>query len=60
MIVLAAINDPTVVKKILEHLGLPTAGPTCAPARAPPETEFDFIDADPVDEELHLDNDFID
>jgi len=67
MVVLAAINDPSVVKKILDHLGLPTAGPTCAPARAPPETEFDFIDVEPDEDEildddlaLDIDSDFMD
>jgi hypothetical protein len=35
------------VQKILRHLGLPTEGPRCAPARGPPEPEFDFdIDQD--------------
>ena len=42
MRVLAAINDPGVAQKILRHLGLPTEGPRCAPARAPPEMELDF------------------
>jgi formylglycine-generating enzyme required for sulfatase activity len=47
MRVLCAINDPPVAQKILRHLGLPTEGPRCAPARGPPEPEFDFdIDQD--------------
>jgi hypothetical protein len=47
MKVLCAVNDPPVVQKILRHLGLPTEGPRCAPARGPPEPEFDFdIDQD--------------
>jgi hypothetical protein len=46
MVVLAAINDPAVAQKILAHLGLPTCAPRCAPARAPPDPEFDF-DTDP-------------
>jgi len=37
---IALITDGTVVRRILEHLGLPTAAPTLAPARAPPELEF--------------------
>jgi Trypsin-like peptidase domain len=48
--VLAAINDPGVAQKILRHLGLPTVGPWCAPARAPPELELDLdgdTDLDP-------------
>ena len=36
----ALINDGLVVRKILEHLGLPTEPPALAPARAPPEPEF--------------------
>jgi hypothetical protein len=44
MTVLAAINDPGVAQKILRHLGLPTDGPRCAPARAPPDLELDFDD----------------
>ena len=36
----ALINDGPVVKKILEHLGLPTEPPELAPARAPPEPDF--------------------
>jgi hypothetical protein len=37
--VIAFITERTVVKAILEHLGLPTTGPPLAPARstAPPE-----------------------
>jgi hypothetical protein len=47
MRVLCAINDPPVAQKILRHLGLPTEGPRCAPARGPPEPEFTFdIDQD--------------
>jgi hypothetical protein len=43
----SAANDPPVAQKILRHLGLPTEGPRCAPARGPPEPEFDFdIDQD--------------
>jgi len=36
---LALIEDPNVIKKILKHLNLPTELPTPAPARAPPEQE---------------------
>jgi len=44
LVVLAAISDPPVVAKILEHLRLPTAPPRCAPARAPPQDELLFVD----------------
>ena len=59
MVVLAAINDPRVAQKILRHLGLPTAGPVCAPARAPPELDFGD-DADFDDAEVDADPDFDD
>ena len=36
----ALLTDGKVVRAILEHLGLPNAAPTLAPARAPPELEF--------------------
>ncbi len=38
---LAAISDPPVVKKILEHLKLPSEPPRPALARPPPQTEMD-------------------
>ena len=44
MEVLAAISEPLTVRKILVHLGLPTDIPDCAPARAPPQPEFDYED----------------
>ncbi len=34
--ILAAIEDPTVIAKILAHLGLPTRAPPQAPARLDP------------------------
>jgi hypothetical protein len=37
---IALLTDGKVVRAILEHLGLPTAAPLLAPARAPPELEF--------------------
>jgi hypothetical protein len=37
---IALITDGCVVRRILEHLGLPTAAPVLAPARSPPELEF--------------------
>jgi hypothetical protein len=35
--VLAFITDPDVTAQILDHLGLASAPPTIAPARAPPD-----------------------
>jgi hypothetical protein len=37
---IALLTDGAVVRRILEHLGLPTAAPTLAPARSPPGLEF--------------------
>jgi hypothetical protein len=36
MKIIAAIEDPQVIKKILSHLGLPTKAPAIYPARGPP------------------------
>jgi hypothetical protein len=36
MKIIAAIEDPQVIKKILSHLGLPTNAPAIYPARGPP------------------------
>jgi hypothetical protein len=38
MRIIAAIEDPPIIKKILMHLGLPTKPPTPWPARGPPPT----------------------
>jgi len=40
--VIAAINDSNTIEKILSHLDLPTTPPTIAPARAPPQADFDW------------------
>jgi hypothetical protein len=37
---IAMITDGDVVRRILEHLELPSAPPKIASARAPPETEL--------------------
>lgn len=42
MRVLAVIDDPRAVKKILEHLGLPAVAIDTAPARGPPQPSFVF------------------
>jgi hypothetical protein len=40
---LATIEDPATVTKILTHLGLPTERPALTPARPPPQQdELDF------------------
>ena len=53
---LAAIDDPPLVEKILAHLGLPTERPVIAPARSPPQLEFDddFGDSDFGDAEFDV------
>jgi len=45
--VLAFLTDPTVTTAILEGLGLPSAAPPLAPARAPPQSELPFGDWEP-------------
>ncbi len=42
MVLLAFLTEPASVKRILDHLGLPTEPPRVAPARGPPEQSFDF------------------
>lgn len=44
MKIIAAIEDPKVIRKILEHLGLPTKPPPLYPARGPPRQEHYFED----------------
>ncbi len=39
-VVLAFLSERSVVKAILEHLGLPTTGPPVAPARGCPQMEL--------------------
>ena len=36
--IIAAVEDPSVIRKILTHLELPTTAPRLAPARGPPES----------------------
>jgi hypothetical protein len=47
MRLIATIDDPGVVGRILRHLGLPSTIPLPAPARAPPEP------SDTLDPSLH-------
>jgi hypothetical protein len=46
----ALIQDPTVIARILKHLGLPTEVPTARPARPPPlhPTSGDDVKAPPL------------
>jgi hypothetical protein len=40
--IIAAIEEPKVIKKILDHLGLPSKLPTLTPARGPPLQEYAY------------------
>jgi len=42
MKIIAAIEDPHVIKKIVLHLGLPTKASTIFPARGPPLAFEDY------------------
>ena len=44
MKIIAAIEDPKVIRKILEHMGLPTKPPTLHPARGPPMQKYHVED----------------
>ena len=46
MRLVAHVDAPTAIVKILDHLGLPSDQPRLAPARAPPQMEFDDIGDD--------------
>ena len=57
MRIIAAIDDPPVLEKILSHLGLPIDRPALAPARSPPETdEFGDFDLGELDALPELDD----
>jgi hypothetical protein len=43
--VIACIEDPKVIRKILSHLGLPTQGVHLKPARGPPDRQLEFVNA---------------
>jgi hypothetical protein len=44
MKIIAAIEDPAVIRKILEHMGLDTKPPSLHPARGPPKVQHHFED----------------
>jgi len=53
MRLIAFLTEPTSVKSLLEHLGLPAEPPALAPARAPPLDDLDQTPAfDLTDREL--------
>ena len=43
MQVIAFVKDHEQVRKILDHLGLPSTGPPVAKARRPPDPDFDYV-----------------
>ncbi|MFN7729282.1 MAG: hypothetical protein ACK5P7_09015 [Bdellovibrio sp.] len=55
MKIIAAIEDPKVIRKILEHMGLPTKPPLLYPARGPPNQQHHFED-DFTQQHFELDN----
>jgi hypothetical protein len=48
MKIIAFITEPASLSRILSHLGVPTKPPPLQPARAPPQQDFEFIDAEPT------------
>ena len=44
MKIIAAIEDPKVIRKILDHSGLPTKPPSLHPARGAPKQQHHFED----------------
>lgn len=52
MKIIAAIEDPQVIKQILTHLGLPTRPPTPWPARGPPPTGDHDLQQFPIDKRI--------
>jgi len=59
MRIIAFIEQPEVIEKILSHLGLPTDPPRPRPARAPPE-EPEQLDLFDPSEQLDLPDDYDD
>ena len=47
MTVIAFLTDPPVLRRILDHLGLPSSPPTLAPARSPLDEAGLFMDEEP-------------
>jgi hypothetical protein len=42
MKVIATIDEPETIRKILRAMGLPTEAPRASPARPPPQLRFEF------------------
>jgi hypothetical protein len=43
MALIATIEDPAIIRRILGHLGLPTTAPEPRPPRSPPESGPGFF-----------------
>jgi hypothetical protein len=56
MKILAAITEPDAIRKILDHLGIPSEAPHRAAARPPPQTELsgtaDLAEVDYADQPI--------
>ncbi len=50
MVILAFISDPPIVRRILDHLGLPSKAPALAPARDPYDEETALFQSDIFDD----------
>ena len=55
MRIIAFVQEPAVVEKILTHIGEPIVVPAILPARSPPQGEFGFEQAGGVDEWAEMD-----
>jgi hypothetical protein len=55
MRILAFLEDPPVVERILRHIGEPTEAPEVLPARGPPQRELEFSQVDSLQ---HADNEW--
>ena len=42
MRIIAFVLDPSVIERVLGHIGEPTVPPVTAPARSPPQAEMEF------------------
>jgi hypothetical protein len=42
MKIIAALTDPSSIRRCLQGMGLPARAPPIAPARPQPQTEFDY------------------
>jgi len=55
MRIIAFVQEPAVVEKILTHIGEPAAAPAILPARSPPQGEFGFDQVGGAQEWVEMD-----